>query len=190
MTDTTTKRNKVAVAFLDRDGTLIKVLNGRPANNANEVELLPGVPAGLRELKAAGLRLIVVTNQGGVALGYTTETDVRATHERINELLTTAGAPNIDAFYFCPHAPSKACACRKPNPGLFFAAKGAQPDINFGASYMIGDHPTDMDAAVRAGIKCCVMVLSDRSQDSPHAKIMSATFKDAAHAVAMMESAR
>ena len=92
--------------FLDRDNTLIKC-NGDLGDPAS-VELLEGVPDGLRQLREAGYHLIVVTNQGGVARGRYEETDVDATHQRIATLVDeAAGQPRlIDRFYYCPYLTS------------------------------------------------------------------------------------
>ena len=172
--------------FIDRDGTLVKTFGGRPANVVAEIELLPGVPEGVRELKAAGLTLVVVTNQGGIGLGYFAESVLKEMDERINSLLVGEGSPAIDAFYHCPHRLNEGCGCRKPNPGLFLKA-AEDLDIDLARSYAIGDEARDMDAAIRAGIKWPLMVVSDRYQDTPLARMVFATFRDAAHMVAMLE---
>ena len=90
------------VVFLDRDGTLNEEVNY--LHKTGDMKLLPGVPQALKKLKDAGYKLIVVTNQAGVARGYYTEEDVKILHQYMNQLLEKDGA-QIDAFYYCPHHP-------------------------------------------------------------------------------------
>jgi D-glycero-D-manno-heptose 1,7-bisphosphate phosphatase len=94
-------RGLVAV-FVDRDG----VINDQTAfvNKPDDFRLLPGAAAAIRRLNEAGIPVIVVTNQGGIALGYLTEDDLAAIHERMDELLAAEGA-HVDATYYCPHYP-------------------------------------------------------------------------------------
>ena len=85
------------VVFLDRDGTLNEEVNY--LHKPEDMKLLPGVPQALKKLKDAGYKLIVVTNQAGVARGYYTEEDVKILHQYMNQLLEKEGA-EIDAFYY------------------------------------------------------------------------------------------
>jgi len=110
------------VIFLDRDGTLNAEVNY--LHRPEDLQLLPGVPGALRRLKEAGYKLVVVTNQAGVARGYYKEADVDALHRYLNEILAAEGA-EIDAFFYCPHHPEHGigayktnCRCRKPGTGL------------------------------------------------------------------------
>lgn len=137
--------------FLDRDGTLIAEVGnlGDPAR----ASLLPGVPAALRQLRDADYALIVVTNQGGVARGLFGEEAVRAVNARVAELLGEAGVL-VDGWYFCPHHPefTGTCECRKPEPGMLRRAAD-ELALDLPASWMVGDHPTDAEAARRAGAR-------------------------------------
>ena len=90
------------IVFLDRDGTLNEEVNY--LHRPEDMHLLAGVPEALRRLKEAGFKLVVVTNQAGVARGYYTEEDVKVLHRYMNELLAAEGA-EIDGFYYCPHHP-------------------------------------------------------------------------------------
>ena len=87
------------VIFLDRDGTLNVEVNY--LHRKEDLVLLPGVPEALKAFKDQGYKLVVITNQAGVARGYYTEEDVKELHRYMNELLAGQGA-GIDAFYYCP----------------------------------------------------------------------------------------
>jgi histidinol-phosphate phosphatase family protein len=112
--------------FLDKDGTLIENV---PYNvDPGRIRLTPGAEEGLRRLHAAGYRLIVISNQSGVARGLFPEEALVAVERRLRGLLAEAGVPLL-AFYYCPHHPegvvpglAVACACRKPEPGLILRA--------------------------------------------------------------------
>jgi D-glycero-D-manno-heptose 1,7-bisphosphate phosphatase len=137
-----------AAAFLDRDGVLNRAIvrEGRPFPPASltELEILPGVAHALATLRAAGLRLIVVTNQPDVARGTTS----KATVDAINESLMRA-LP-LDAIRCCLHDSHDRCGCRKPRPGLLLQA-AAEFDLDLSASWMVGDRWRDIDAGRAAG---------------------------------------
>lgn len=175
--------------FLDRDGVLVRGMGNRPANTVDEIELLPTVVEGMRELGETGLQTVVVTNQAGIALGYMTEAMLCQMNKRMNDLLVVAGAPRVRSFYWCAHASREFCECRKPRPGMLLKA-AEDLGIDLAHSYMIGDEVSDMEAAVYANVKWPLMVVSDRYQDTPMARMIFPTFKDATHAVAMLETLR
>jgi histidinol-phosphate phosphatase family protein len=165
MVETTALRTKVMgsvarnrATFLDRDGVLIRSFDGRPANDASEVELLPGVLDGLKLLRNQGLSRIVVTNQGGIALGYTTLKRVSESHDRLDEL--TEGL--ISAYYVCPHSPDARCGCRKPRPGMLEEA-AADELLDLSKCQIIGDGRSDMEAGVAAGLAKKWLVRTDFS---------------------------
>ena len=141
--------------FLDRDGTLVEEVPylHEPAL----LRLVPGAPASLRRLAAAGFALAVVTNQAGIARGYYGEDAVERVHRRLRELLA-AGGVALDGIWYCPHHPdgvvaelARACRCRKPGPGMLEAA-AAELGVDLGASYLIGNHASDVGAARAAGV--------------------------------------
>ena len=135
--------------FLDRDGTLN--LDPGYINSSDQFELFPGVPEALARLKRAGARLIVVTNQSGVARGFVTRDDLDAVHMKLKHLLDPAGA-SLDAIYFCPHHPDDGCGCRKPNRGMIDQAV-REWGVNLERSYLIGDHFRDIELAKRIGAR-------------------------------------
>jgi len=133
--------------FLDRDGTLVRE-TGYLSDPA-ELELLPGVAAALRDLAAADLPLVVISNQSGIGRGMFRESDVHAVMARLRGLLRERGV-ELAAIYFCPHRPDEGCPCRKPGTGLL---ERAADDLNLSlkASVMIGDKRIDAAAGRNAG---------------------------------------
>lgn len=143
------------VVFLDRDGTLNQEVHY--LHRPEDLKLIPGVPEALGLLKEAGYRLVVVTNQAGVARGYYTEEDVRNLHLYMNQVLERDGA-SIDAFYYCPHHPEygvgayrQACHCRKPGTGMFEMA-GKRFEVDKARSFMVGDKLLDVEAGKNYGL--------------------------------------
>jgi len=137
-------------AFLDRDGTIIE--DPGYLGDPDKIQFIPGAQEALRALRAAGYRLIVVTNQAGVARGIITETDVRRVNERLQELLTAAGVP-VDGIYYCPHHAEagsleyrKDCPSRKPGPGMVEQAR-RDFGVDVARSVIIGDHLSDAAVA-------------------------------------------
>lgn len=152
--------------FLDRDNTLIKASGD--VGDPERVTLMEGVAEGLRSLRRHGFRLIVTTNQAGVARGHFTEDDVDAVHQRIAHLVDEqARASNlIDRFYYCPFHPEgseetyrREHPWRMPNPGMLLQA-AQDLDIDLSESWLIGDDPTDVAAGRSAGCRT-VLVSGD-----------------------------
>jgi histidinol-phosphate phosphatase family protein len=134
----------LAVLF-DRDGTLVHDVpyNGDPAR----VRPVEGARRAVERLRAAGLKVGLVTNQSGIARGLLTPDDVRAVND---ELQRQVGA--FDAVAFCPHGPGDGCACRKPAPGLVLEAARAL-GVPVAATVVIGDIGADVGAAAAAGAR-------------------------------------
>lgn len=135
--------------FLDRDGTL----NPDPGyiRSPEQYELFPGVAQALAKLKQAGARLVVVTNQSGIARGLLSVDDLDRIHAKLRRLLDAAGA-SLDGIYWCPHHPDEGCACRKPQPGMIERAVREQ-GVDPARAYLIGDQRRDMELAHRVGAK-------------------------------------
>jgi heptosyltransferase-2 len=135
--------------FLDRDGTL----NPDPGyiRSSDQYELFPGVAQALSRLKQAGARLIVVTNQSGVARGFISVGDLDGIHAKLRCLLGESGV-SLDAIYVCPHHPDEGCDCRKPDRGLIDRAVD-EHRVDLTRSYLIGDHARDMELAKRVGAR-------------------------------------
>jgi D-glycero-D-manno-heptose 1,7-bisphosphate phosphatase len=140
--------------FLDRDGTLVEEVPY--LHEPDRVVLLPGVGAALRALATAGFALVVVTNQAGVARGLYDEAAVDATNRRLADLLA-AQAVRLDGVWYCPHHPdgvvpayARACAGRKPAPGMLHAA-ATTLGLDLPHSWLVGNRPGDAAAARAAG---------------------------------------
>jgi D-glycero-D-manno-heptose 1,7-bisphosphate phosphatase len=132
--------------FFDRDGTLMEDTNycGDPAL----VRVFPGVPEALHEVREAGYVTVVITNQSGIGRGYFTEQQY---HAVAAEFLRQTGH-RIDATYFCPDVPGVPSACRKPEPGMVFAAaRDLQLDLS--RSWFVGDKDIDVECGRRAGTR-------------------------------------
>jgi D-glycero-D-manno-heptose 1,7-bisphosphate phosphatase len=133
--------------FLDRDGTVI--VERHYLSNPEEVELIAGVGAALRELHEMGLAVALVTNQSAIGRGFFDLRRLKEIHGRLQELLDAEGVC-LEGIYFCPHTPADGCSCRKPNVGLLEdAAKALQVDPH--DCFVIGDKLCDMEAGRRIG---------------------------------------
>jgi D-glycero-D-manno-heptose 1,7-bisphosphate phosphatase len=136
-----------AAVVVDRDGTLVKEIGY--LSDPADLELLPGAARAIREAHAAGLPVIVVSNQSGVGRGLFPLSRVYAAMARLRALLREEGA-EPDAIYFCPHRPEADCPCRKPRPGLLVRAADDLV-IDLTGSVMIGDKRLDAATGHAAG---------------------------------------
>ncbi|MGA8839992.1 MAG: HAD family hydrolase [Candidatus Aquilonibacter sp.] len=129
--------------LFDRDGTIVVDV---PYNGDPElVQPIAGAKAALDRLRAAGLRVGVLTNQSGVGRGMISEAQMRAVNARVEELLGP-----FDGWFICPHAPDEACECRKPKPKLLFDAARAW-GIDPRQIVVVGDKESDVETARNAG---------------------------------------
>jgi len=135
--------------FLDRDGVLIRDDKSYYVYKLEEFELLPKVPQALK-LLSGEYKLIVVTNQGGVAKGVYSLEQYQAFSNMMEKELGNYGI-KLDAIYVCPH-PENVCECRKPKPGMMLQAAN-EHDIDFNQSWLIGDKISDVMAGQAAGCK-------------------------------------
>ncbi|MEZ6183661.1 MAG: HAD family hydrolase [Planctomycetota bacterium] len=147
-------------AFLDRDGVLNHRIPGDTyVTRPEELEVLPHVPEAIRALRARGYRIVVFTNQRGVARGFMDLEDVARIHAKLERVLAEAGAP-LDAIYCCPHDNGDGCACRKPLPGMLLDA-ARDLDLDLGRSVLVGDTPRDLAAGEAAGVPHRFQIESD-----------------------------
>lgn len=150
-----TRCTKQRAVFLDRDGVINRAIvrDGKPypPMTTDELELMPGAPEALARLNSAGFRLIVVTNQPDVARGLQTRETVETLHNVLRSQLP------IDDFRVCYHDDADGCTCRKPLPGLLFAA-ATEHGLALPACFLVGDRWRDVEAGQRAG---CISVFID-----------------------------
>jgi D,D-heptose 1,7-bisphosphate phosphatase len=157
--------------FLDRDDTLIE--DPGYINSPDQVKLLPYAASSLVELKQMGYKLIVVTNQSGIARGIVKEEALTQIHHQLKTLLGKEGA-YLDDIYFCPYHPNgaipkycKESDLRKPNPGMILKAADDH-DIDLAQSWMVGNSYRDITAGLRAG---CRTILINSSVKPSYKKI-------------------
>ena len=138
--------------FLDRDGVLNrKAPEGEYIRTWASFAWLPGAVEAVARLGTAGARVLIVTNQQGIAKGVIRPADLDDIHARLRVDVQHAGG-RIDGIYVCPHM-AGTCDCRKPAPGLFHQAKRDIPDISFSRSIVIGDSPADIEAGRAIGAR-------------------------------------
>ncbi len=158
----------IQAVFFDKDGTLIQDVpyNAEP----RLMHLTPGVAPGLRLLHAACYRIIVVSNQSGVARGYFPESALVVVEERLSNLLAEIEVP-LTGFYYCPHHSegilaeySFDCSCRKPQAaGRSYPPGARDHGIDLAGSWLVGDILDDIEAGCRAG---CRTILIDNGNET------------------------
>lgn len=153
--------------FLDRDGTINEELEF--ISDPDNVILIPGSAEAIHEANQLGLKVLVITNQSGIARGFVKEEELVRVNNRLVELLNEKGA-HLDAVYFCPHHPEYGeppyrmfCDCRKPSTGMLKQAE-AEFSIDLKKSFVIGDRIVDIQTAIPVGAKS-ILVLTGYGQD-------------------------
>jgi len=141
--------------FIDRDGTMARDVTycSRP----EDFELFHTTAKAVKLLRDHGFKVIVVTNQSGVARGYFSEEMLAGIHRKMDRELAGEGA-RLDGIYYCPHHPDDGCSCRKPKPGLVLQAAGDH-DIDLERSFVVGDLPADVELG--GAVKCRTVLISD-----------------------------
>jgi D-glycero-D-manno-heptose 1,7-bisphosphate phosphatase len=138
--------------FLDRDGVVNKKGVSYYISREDDFELNEGVTDALKYFSLKGYLLIIITNQGGISKGRFTVSQLEKLHDRLRMLLLDEDIELTD-IYYCPHHPdNEACNCRKPGT-LLFEQAARKYNIDTGQSWMIGDSPTDIEAADKMGIR-------------------------------------
>lgn len=156
--------------FLDRDGVITK----EPpyyTHKIDQLELIPKSAEAIRLLNESGFKVIVVSNQAGVARGYYQEKDIKIYNNEMKRQLEVKDA-YIDAIYYCPHHPDAAiekykinCNCRKPKPGMLRQAE-KDLNINLKHSFLVGDKMSDIEAGYRAGCKAILVLTGQGNNES------------------------
>lgn len=168
-------------AFLDRDGVINR--DRAYVHRWQDFEFMPGAIEGMRRLQQAGYALVVVTNQSGLARGYYTEAEYQALSSAMRQELARQGV-ELAGIYHCPHHPAGAvadlaiaCDCRKPAPGLLLRA-AQELQLSLTDSLLIGDKPSDIEAARAAGVGHAYLVDSDNPESGTAPDVADGHFAD------------
>ncbi len=177
--------------FLDRDGTLVEARHypSRP----EDLLLYDGIGQELYRLQQHGFRLVVITNQSGIARGYFDEADLEHMHDHLRGQLSAFDV-TLDGIYFCPHhidgvipALAVACDCRKPLPGMLLRA-AAELDIDLTRSWYIGDILDDVEAGNRAGCRTILVDLGTEPYPDRSIRRPDYVGRGVLHALRMIQS--
>ena len=179
--------------FLDRDGTLVHP--GRYPSRPEDLHLYDGIGPELRVLQKAGFRLVIITNQAGIARGYFTEADLRRMHAHLTSELAFLGV-HLDGIYYCPHhidgvIPELAiqCDCRKPQPGMLLQA-AADLEIDLQNSWFVGDILDDIEAGNRAGCRTILVDLGTEQAPAQPLRRPNFVARDTLHALRIVATIR
>ncbi len=151
--------NNLAV-FLDRDGTINE--DTGYIDSPERLVIIDGVFSAIKRLNSKGFKVVVITNQSGVARGYFSKEAADAVNKRLEDVLKKNGA-HLDGIYYCPHHPDDNCECRKPKTGMLEKAK-KDLHIDFEKSYVVGDKVSDVEIARKIGGKG-ILVLTGAGKD-------------------------
>ena len=177
--------------LLDRDG----VISQQTAfvNEPGDLELIDGAAEAIARLNRAGWPVAIITNQGGIGMGYLSEEMLQTIHERLHLLLDEAGA-HVDAIYYCPHMASAKletyqidCPCRKPGTGMLEQARD-ELGIDLSKSVVVGDSSTDILAGISAGCSTILVETGFGGKDGKAAAEPDATVADIGAAVELILS--
>ncbi len=161
--------------FLDRDGTLIEDVGY--LSNEKDISLIEGAAEAVHDLKNAGFKTVMITNQAAISRGIITEDRFKEINAQILSEFSKKGA-DFDGVYYCPHHPTEGkgkylvnCSCRKPLPGMLLKA-AQELDLDLAGSFMIGDKDIDIEAGAKAGCKTALVLTGygNSSKNSPRAK--------------------
>lgn len=186
--------NPVPAVFLDRDGTLVKLMPwlSRP----EDVTLEKDAAKAVKKLNASSYLAILTTNQPVIARGECSFADLERIHGRMEILLAEEDKAHLDAIYFCPHHPHSGydgevvelkidCACRKPRPGMFEAA-AKEHNIDLANSWIVGDSTCDLEAARRLGIRSILVSTGEAGKDAKYPTEAMMTAANVLEAVSMI----
>lgn len=164
--------------FLDRDGVIVREEDY--LDSVDRLDVLPGAARAMRSLRAAGFKIVVVTNQSGVARGYFSLHRLREIHRELRRRLARSGA-RWDALYVSPHGPESGHPWRKPGIGMLQAAR-RRFKIDFRSSYLVGDSTADILCARRAGCLPVLVRTGKGGRDGKHRAEPEAVCRDLAAA--------
>ena len=180
---------KEKAVFLDRDG----VINEERGyvHTPEQFVLIPRVIDAIRRLRSGGFKVVVVTNQSGVARGFFDIAAVDRLHRHLQSVLAAEGE-QVDGIYYCPHHREGTvteyavdCDCRKPMPGLLLRAAN-ELCVDLGVSYLIGDKLSDIQAGRRAGVKKTFLVRTGHSLSAEETSYADYVAHDTYEAVSVL----
>jgi histidinol-phosphate phosphatase family protein len=148
--------------FLDRDGTMNRDVPY--CRRPEDFELFPDTARAIKLLNESGYKVIIITNQSGVARGYFTKETLARIHQKMRDQLAEKGA-HIDGLYYCPHHPDDNCDCRKPKPKMVLQAV-QEHDVDLKRSFVVGDKPLDIQLGQNVGCRT-VLIPSDPGGAGP-----------------------
>lgn len=182
---------KKRAVFLDRDGVLIHEVDY--LSDPRKLKLIDGAAQAVARLRCAGYKVIVVSNQSGVARGMFSLDRLQQVHRRLRAELKAQGA-RLDGLYFCPHHPEaplaryrRNCLCRKPFPGMLRQAV-RRFKLSIAHCYMVGDSTVDLEAALRAGCRPLLVRTGKGGRDGVHPVRPEKVFADLPAAAAWILS--
>lgn len=167
--------NLPEAVFIDRDGVINEEV--KDLDKVEKLKLIQGSAEGIRRLNEHSIKVIIITNQPGIAKGFYSFETLAQIHKKLKTLLKTHNA-RIDDIFVCPHHPERGfkgevaelkinCNCRKPKTGLFIAAK-KKYDLNLSNCFMIGDRTVDIKAGHDSGCKTILVKTGYRGEDKKH----------------------
>ena len=158
--------------ILDRDGT-INEDSEQHVRSPEEFRPIKGSLEAIARLTQADYRIVVATNQSGIARGFLDTRTLFAIHDTLLRALAQVGG-RIDAFFFCPHAADAGCQCRKPQPGMLMEA-GRRFNVALDDVYMVGDALRDLQAAAAAGARPVLVLTGKGAKTSAEGKLPPGT---------------
>jgi D-glycero-D-manno-heptose 1,7-bisphosphate phosphatase len=171
----------IKTIFLDRDGVINKEVNY--LHRVEDFEFIDGIFKACDHFKSLGYKIIVVTNQSGIARGYFKENEYQYLSKWMVKQFLKQGISILDVFH-CPHGPESSCLCRKPMPGMFLEAKDKY-DIDMQNSWLIGDKEVDIVAGSNSGISNTILVRSGHeiNEDNSKAKFILNSIQDSSKVI-------
>jgi D-glycero-D-manno-heptose 1,7-bisphosphate phosphatase len=160
------------LVILDRDGT-INEDSEQHVRSPEEFRPIKGSLEAIARLTQADYRIVVATNQSGIARGFLDTRTLFAIHDTLLRALAQVGG-RIDAFFFCPHAADAGCQCRKPQPGMLLEA-GRRFNVALADVYMVGDALRDLQAAAAAGARPVLVLTGKGAKTSAEGKLPPGT---------------
>jgi histidinol-phosphate phosphatase family protein len=182
-----TSAKQSPAVFLDRDGTIIE--ESDYLHEPERIKILPNAIEGIKRFQDMGYRIVIVTNQPGIGIGYYSKEDFYKVNRELFKHFSQAGIL-VDKVYFCPHSKSEKCSCRKPEQALILRAK-EELNLDLSRSIFIGDKTSDIETGRRAGMRTILVQTGFAGEDHEFPVKPNWTARDLAEAASLvLESER